>query len=89
MSIVPALKSSRSRVVRELASDEEEIRIEFDPAPGPSNGGRRIIRTRASDESADWRHFNIWREDPDGRLNTSITSDTVQLLNDHSLALGQ
>ena len=65
-SIAPALRSSRHKVIRELETDEEEIRIEFDPPRSVNE--RRVIRTRASDESADWRHFNIWREDPDGKL---------------------
>lgn len=67
-SIASALKSSRHKVIRELASDEEELRIEFDPPRSVNQ--RRVIRTRASDESADWRHFNIWREDTDGRLKS-------------------
>ena len=74
VSIPPALKSSRANVIRALKTDEEEIRIEYD-LPGVQNGGRRFIRTRASDESADWRHFNIWREEtPDGKSKTLFHS---------------
>ncbi|KAI0533028.1 HET domain-containing protein [Xylaria digitata] len=57
-SIEPALRGQRSGVVTELRNDEEEIRIELMEI----GNGRRVLRTRASDNSVDWRHFNFWRE---------------------------
>ncbi|TGJ86908.1 hypothetical protein E0Z10_g1915 [Xylaria hypoxylon] len=42
-----------------MGNDEEEIQIQL-MEPG---NGRRVLRTRASHESTDWRHFNFWREE--------------------------
>ncbi|KAI1117979.1 HET domain-containing protein [Nemania sp. NC0429] len=64
-SIEPALRAQRSGVVNEMRIDEEAIGVEFNP----TNMGneRRVLRTRASEVSDDWRHFNVWRERNPGK----------------------
>ncbi|RWA11834.1 hypothetical protein EKO27_g3290 [Xylaria grammica] len=64
-SIEPALQAKRNGVVNELRNDEEEIRIEL----MEHENGRRILRTRASENSLDWRHFNFWREGESNQRN--------------------
>ncbi|KAF2970764.1 hypothetical protein GQX73_g2803 [Xylaria multiplex] len=64
-SIEPALRAQRQGVVAELRNDEEEIRIELMEV----GNGRRVLRTRASNNSIDWRHFNLWREGHSGYQN--------------------
>ncbi|GAW22625.1 hypothetical protein ANO14919_121670 [Xylariales sp. No.14919] len=64
-SIEPALQAKRNGVVNELRNDEEQIRIEL----MEHENGRRILRTRASENSLDWRHFNFWREGESNQRN--------------------
>ncbi|KAJ8130784.1 hypothetical protein O1611_g2840 [Lasiodiplodia mahajangana] len=59
-SIGIALRARRYGVLTNLLHDEEDIRVELDST---NHGTDRIVlRTRASDVSDDWRHFNIWRD---------------------------
>ncbi|KAI1420262.1 heterokaryon incompatibility protein-domain-containing protein [Xylaria sp. FL1777] len=59
-SIEPALRAQRAGVISKMREDEEEILIELMLSDhGPD---RRILRTRGSEVSNDWRHFNFWRE---------------------------
>ncbi|KAI0803522.1 heterokaryon incompatibility protein-domain-containing protein [Xylaria sp. FL0064] len=66
-SIELALQSQRWGVVTEMRNNEEEIRIElFD-----NTRERRILRTRGSESSEDWRHFNFWRGEHSSQPNES------------------
>lgn len=65
-SIEPALQAQRYGVVNEMRSDEEAIGIELNPTNKGSE--RRVLRTRASDGSEDWRHFNVWSEGNSGKF---------------------
>ncbi|KAI0103200.1 heterokaryon incompatibility protein-domain-containing protein [Nemania sp. FL0031] len=59
-SIGVALRARRYGVLTHLLHDEEDIRVELDAT---NHGTDRIVlRTRASDVSDDWRHFNIWSD---------------------------
>lgn len=65
-SIEPALQAQRYGVVNEMRNDEEEIGVELNPTNKGSE--RRVLRTRASDGSEDWRHFNVWHEGNSGKF---------------------
>ncbi|KAI1335385.1 HET domain-containing protein [Xylariaceae sp. FL0016] len=56
--IGPALASDRSAVVWGMSEDEELIGVEVDK----HTEGLAVIRTKASEESLDWAHFNLWRD---------------------------
>ncbi|KAI1132420.1 heterokaryon incompatibility protein-domain-containing protein [Nemania abortiva] len=59
-SIGIALRGRRYGLITSLLHDEEDIRIEFDITNHDTE--RVVLRTRASDVSDDWRHFNMWRD---------------------------
>lgn len=59
-SIESALQGRRKELVTEMRNDEAEIRIEL--MMDEHGTGRRVLRTRASGVSIDWRHFNFWWE---------------------------
>ncbi|KAI1149557.1 heterokaryon incompatibility protein-domain-containing protein [Nemania diffusa] len=61
-SIKPAFQTPQYGLIRALRDDEEEIFVELYCVNHGTE--RRILRTRASETSEDWRHFNIWDERP-------------------------
>jgi hypothetical protein len=67
-TIIPAWESDRNQsFTAGLLDDDEEIPIEIDP-PSLVNG-RHVIRTKTTQESFDWRNFNLFTDSSRGMFN--------------------